>query len=284
MKSYEFELTDEVMGKINALTRRPLTKERVYAFPVILCDNETDRDGERFSVGSIETLAKMFVGKTGIFDHDPRGKNQTARIFDTFVDAPEGMLTSNGEQYTCLVARAYMVKTDANKSLIDEIDAGIKKEVSISCSVARKTCSVCGRDIYKSPCSHIKGKSYNGKKCFVSLEEPTDAYEWSFVAVPAQVNAGVKKTFGKNDENPQTPKNDRLYDEHSRMYNALITKAVSLCSLAGFKDQYVSKMLEGLSVDELIIFEKRMSALITRPQKPQLETAKRDNENYKLKS
>ena len=39
----------------------------------------------------------------------------------------------------------------------------------------------------------------NGIKevCHVVLNQPTDAYEWSFVAVPAQREAGVIKMFAK---------------------------------------------------------------------------------------
>lgn len=48
----------------------------------------------------------------------------------------------------------------------------------------------------KSPCTHIKGAKYGDKTCSVILDEPFDAYEWSFVAVPAQKNAGVTKQFG----------------------------------------------------------------------------------------
>ena len=44
-------------------------------------------------------------------------------------------------------------------------------------------------------CEHQKGKQYGGKLCCHLLEEPADAYEWSFVAVPAQKNAGVIKSF-----------------------------------------------------------------------------------------
>lgn len=46
---------------------------------------------------------------------------------------------------------AYMVRTDANRDLIREIDGGIKKEVSISCAAASQTCSVCGSDRRNSP-------------------------------------------------------------------------------------------------------------------------------------
>lgn len=43
----------------------------------------------------------------------------------------------------------------------------------------------------------MKGQMYGEKLCFMELREPVDAYEWSFVAVPAQRNAGVLKRFGQ---------------------------------------------------------------------------------------
>ena len=59
----------EDLALINALARRELTEEEVYAFSVRLCDNEVDRDLERFSPKTLEELAGLFVGKSGIFDH-----------------------------------------------------------------------------------------------------------------------------------------------------------------------------------------------------------------------
>lgn len=47
----------------------------------------------------------------------------------------------------------------------------------------------------KRECDHSRGKRYSGRLCFAELSEPTDAYEWSFVAVPAQRGAGVTKSF-----------------------------------------------------------------------------------------
>ena len=37
------------MEKINRYTRRPYSPEEVYTFSLVLCDNEVDRDFERFS-------------------------------------------------------------------------------------------------------------------------------------------------------------------------------------------------------------------------------------------
>ena len=61
-----------------------------------------------------------------------------------------------------------------------------------ACSAAAKTCSICG----KEQCAHLKGRIYQGKPCHKILQQITDAYEWSFVAVPAQVHAGVTKRYG----------------------------------------------------------------------------------------
>lgn len=191
-------MADNSMEKINRFTRRELKPEEVYTFPVILCDNEIDRDCEKFSVAALKKLAELYIGKTGIFNHDPKGENQTARIYDTEVLSDPTRKTADGEEYTYLRAYAYMVKTDSNADLIREIDGGIKKEVSVGCSVSREVCSVCGHDRRKGDCAHRKGRSYNGRKCHYILDEPTDAYEWSFVAVPAQKGAGVTKKYGEN--------------------------------------------------------------------------------------
>lgn len=186
----------EILEKINKFTRRAFTDEEVYVFSVILCDNEIDRDCERFSDEALEALRERFVGKTGIFDHDPSTSNQTARIFDTEIVTDPSKTTKNGEIYKYLKASAYMVRTDENRSLIAEIDGGIKKEVSISCTAAKRVCSICGADKAVASCNHIKGRKYGGRLCHTVLGDITDAYEWSFVAVPAQINAGVTKRCG----------------------------------------------------------------------------------------
>lgn len=188
------------MEQINRYARRELKEEEVYRFQVILCDNEIDRDQECFTVDALHKLAGLFLGKTGIFDHDPKGENQTARIYDTQVVADEARTTKTGEPYTYLLASAYMVRTEKNAGLILEIDAGIKKEVSVGCSVASVTCSICGTNLREKRCEHRRGEIYRGRPCYAILDQPSDAYEWSFVAVPAQPGAGVVKRYGGQAE------------------------------------------------------------------------------------
>ena len=188
-------VSEEELRLINAYTRKELSAGDVYVFSVTLCDNDVDRDGERFTVESLFALEKLFVGKTGIFDHDPSAKNQAARIFACAVEHEPTRKTATGDEYFSLRARAYMPKTEDNRALREAIDSGIVKEVSVGCAVEKTLCSICGQE-YLS-CSHHKGEVYGGKLCCGELTNPTDAYEWSFVAVPAQKQAGVTKAKRK---------------------------------------------------------------------------------------
>ena len=60
------ELNPQELAQINAWSRRELKAEEVYAFAVKLCDNEVDRDWERFPAATLEELAPLFAGKSGL--------------------------------------------------------------------------------------------------------------------------------------------------------------------------------------------------------------------------
>ena len=188
----------EELAYINQFAKTELTEEQVYVFSVRLCDNEVDRDFERFDTTALERLGELFVGKSGIFDHQWSAKGQTARIYRTEVVREESMVTAAGDGYCWLKGWAYLLRTEKNQDLIAEIEGGIKKEVSVGCSMGRSVCSICGAE--NGACSHIRGETYDGRLCFTELRDPQDAYEWPFVAVPAQRNAGVLKHFGQNGD------------------------------------------------------------------------------------
>ena len=258
------------MELINRLARRELSPEEVYTFPVVLCDNETDRDGERFSVSALEKLAELFVGRTGIFDHDPKGRNQTARIYAAEVVRDPERVTRSGEVYTCVRAKAYMMRTDSCADLIKEIDGGIKKEVSVSCSVKKKVCGLCGADMRVSPCSHIKGQYYGGRLCDVVLDDVTDAYEWSFVAVPAQPGAGITKSLGRTGEREYARERKALMKQLELdradielMKSALINEAVRLGQFCvpAYEPQTVKTLCGSMAPAELIAFAEKVRSL-----------------------
>lgn len=187
------QLDNNELVKINKLTLEALREDDVFIFKVAMCDNEIDRHFEAFTLKALDQLKDMYVGKTVIKDHSHTSDNQVARIYDTELVQHHGKLTQNNEVYTQLVARCYMLNNEANKDLISEIKAGIKKEVSVGCSVNKSICSICGTDNTKDYCKHIGGRTYENKMCYHMLDEAHDAYEVSFVAVPAQVKAGTVK-------------------------------------------------------------------------------------------
>lgn len=173
----------EQLEKINRQAKSPLKAEEVYVFSVRLCDDQPDRDHERFSTEALKALAPMFVGKTGIVDHAWSSEKQVARIFEAGVEYGDGC--------AFLKAWAYILRGEKTQEIIREIEAGIKKEVSVGCAMGQARCSICGEPY--GTCAHRKGAVYDGETCLAVLSEPLDAYEFSFVAVPAQRAAGVTK-------------------------------------------------------------------------------------------
>ncbi len=174
---------------INAQAKGKLTAEQVYVFSLRLCDDQVDRDLERFDTAALPGLAKLFIGKTGIIDHCWSSENQVARIFQTQV------VQENGVSY--IKAWAYIRRGSNTDEIIADIEAGIKKEVSVGCAMGRSVCSICGGEY--GQCGHRKGESYDGQVCCAILKEPMDAYEFSFVAVPAQREAGVIKGLARKN-------------------------------------------------------------------------------------
>ena len=235
------------MELIGQFSRKKLSRDELYTFSLILCDNEIDRDNEKFTVSALHTLAKLFVGKTGIFDHNMKSKDQTARIYSAEVMTDETRKTADGEIYTYIKAKAYMVRTEKNKDLITEIDAGIKKETSVGCCVRDISCSICGKNIKTEGCEHQKGKMYGGRLCCYLLSEPSDAYEWSFVAVPAQKNAGIIKSFDPSGEREKLAEMAKEFKEELKADIIRFSASV----IPEMKQTAIEEICENLSLKSL---------------------------------
>lgn len=308
---------------INKYTRRKLNEDEVYVFTVVLCDNDIDREYEMFTDSALEELAKMFVGKTGIIDHEASSENQTARIFFCRVERVEGKTNQVDKEYKRLIARAYMPRSKKNEDLILEIDSGIKKEVSIGCAVDSITCSICGEDVKSGLCEHVKGRKYKLntglRTCYLILDNPKDAYEWSFVAVPAQKEAGVIKSFKGHMEGGETKMQDiikkmslgetislskeqslKLYDYVSSLqkkadvgqvyFNELKSEVIKLSAIVqpDIDLSVMKSVIDKMSVLELKSFKEcykaRMSEVVpVRPQLVSEECDNKENRNTQFK-
>ena len=246
--------TDEDMTLINKYSLRDLSKDEVFCFSVILCDNDIDRDFECFDEDALKTLEKLFVGKTGILNHSMKSEDQSCRTYKTQLICDNTRQTLTGESYMYLKAWCYTVRSEKNESLIKDIESGIKKEVSISCASSRKVCSICGSE----KCNHISGKIYGGEYCHKTIKDITDAYEWSFVAVPAQRHAGVTKAFKKEKTMENILKS--IKEEKSLSLNENELK-----KLSEYMDNLKSMSADGEKYRESLITDAKKNFALTLP-------------------
>ncbi|MEY8387173.1 hypothetical protein AALC17_07720 [Oscillospiraceae bacterium 38-13] len=268
------EAAERDMEAINRLAKSPLTAEQVYIFAVRLCDNEVDRDFERFDNGALERLGQLLVGKSGIFDHQWSAGGQTARIYRTEVVREPAVKTEAGDEYRWLKGWAYLLRSEKNRELIAEIEGGIKKEVSVGCGVARNVCSICGAE--NGGCEHARGQRYDGRLCFMELRDVTDAYEWSFVAVPAQRQAGVLKRFGQERDGERALRKEA---ELGRKYLRELRREVArLGALAGegMECAVLAKAAERLEEPELLELKRAFEARAARRFPPAVQLRRRE--------
>lgn len=251
---------------INAHAKAKLTAEQVYVFSLRLCDDQIDRDMERFDTAALPTLAKLFLGRTGIVDHCWSSENQVARIFRTEV--------GKEERVSFIKAWAYIRRGEQTKEVIADIEAGIKKEVSVGCSMGRAVCSICGGEY--GTCGHQKGQQYDGQVCHVILKEPMDAYEFSFVAVPAQREAGVLKAvpmgktlkeladqFGVQAEYRVLYRQARLGREYEKQLQDEVVRAMLGLEL-GMEEPLLRTMAEKIGAEELKRLKKALDERMAR--------------------
>lgn len=191
---------DGELALINRHTLRALTADEVYTFRLAACDNQVDRDHERFTGAALEGFSEKFVGRPVLMDHVWRAGSQTARVY-------AGEVEEAGEVKR-LVLRCYMPRTEKTADTIQALEAGILKECSVGCAVERVICSICGADQAKTVCHHIPGRDYDGRLCVMDLDGARDAYEVSMVAVPSQPQAGTVKSKRYGGQEAAVPEDE----------------------------------------------------------------------------
>jgi len=258
------------LDAINAQAKAQLTAEQVYVFSLRLCDDQVDRDHERFDTSALPALAKLFIGKTGVVDHQWSADKQIARIFETQVVKEAGI--------SYIKAWAYIRRGGSNDEIIADIETGIKKEVSVGCAMGMAICSVCGSEY--GTCGHRKEETYDGQVCCAILKEPMDAYEFSFVAVPAQKEAGVLKAmggskrclkdlaelFGAQEEYRMLYKQAKLGQQYERQLQDSVVR-LGLALELGVSEPVLRNVVKTAATEDLQVLkealERRLNEMLT---------------------
>lgn len=191
------EINAGELALINAQALRPLSAEEVFTFRLAACDNQVDRDNERFTEDALKEMAGLFVGRPVLMDHQWSAKSQTARVYAGHVET-DGLSQR-------LILRCYMPRTDSTRDTITALEGGILRECSVGVAVGKSVCSICGANQTEAVCRHFGGREYDGKRCWFDLDQVLDAYEVSLCAVPAQPEAGVVKSKRYGGQDPQDP-------------------------------------------------------------------------------
>lgn len=202
VKTKEYTVTSEEendidLALVNELTLDNVTREDIYTFSIICCDNEIDRVYDCMGEAFLKEFAKRAKGLTILQNHEWDVENQSARVYQAEYVEDTETLTQLGETRKYVLAKVYTLSK--YEDYIDKIKAGLLKEVSVSFESKRDTCSICGAETEKGsddkaicPNDHIMGETYEGKICCNMLNTLTDVFECSFVAVPCQRGAGIK--------------------------------------------------------------------------------------------
>lgn len=164
--------TDGDMLFIQRYLKNPADADRCFVFKIKLCNNEADRDYECFDTSTLKAFADMYEGKTGMITVD--GVTSYPRIYHTWIRTSENLKTQDGDAYCELWAKAFLIQDSKNAKAIQAIQSKKYDKVSVSCSIRRIVCNICG----KESCWHVKGTLYGGKEIHRVLLDPTEVFEW----------------------------------------------------------------------------------------------------------
>lgn len=190
--------TAEELTYIQKYLRNPVQASDIFVFNIRLCDNKVDRDYERFTISAIRKLETLYVGRSGIITVG----NSTSypRIFETWTNINEDIevVAGDHENLCELWGKAFLLRNWNNSDAIAAIQSKRFNRVSVSCSIKRAVCSICGRE----SCKHKKGFLYCGREANVLLLDPQDVYEWTILESenkkPLKAKVRKKKTL-KNE-------------------------------------------------------------------------------------
>lgn len=179
---------------IRQYAQRDVKSEEVYCGALHACNTRVDRAGERFTKAYLERFRETLPGKPMLEGHD-YGKRPVGRIYKTEVHP-----TDDGGHF---LKAFYYVRADS--PLVNEIELGIAKDVSIGYQAHRRVCDLDGKEWHpyrsgKDYCEHSPLEEYDGQTCTLTycdtVAHKAEGMEMSWVWVGCQRGAeAIAKSF-----------------------------------------------------------------------------------------
>jgi len=231
------EPTPSQLEKINALAKRPLSKEEVFVFSSKMVGDAMIY--HPWPVSLHKSLLEVFkqdalTGVAFMLDHSWAGfaRPKPAYAYGRTFDARLRKGDMEGENWA-LYGDVYIVRgkekdgvsTDA---IIADIEDGTLFDVSVGFGNSLDECSVCGNNIWDgSKCEHWPGREYDGQLCYIIAKPPGYLMELSGVFDGAYPSAEILSSAGGFGESagdmqliPEFTKFDGPVAQMCRVYSA----------------------------------------------------------------
>lgn len=187
------------LEKINALAKRTLSKDEVFAFSTKMVGDALLTERYMKLHKSLLELYKTDAkaGVAFMLDHAWAGIQKAlvyGRTFDASIKRSDG--TVEGETWA-LHGDTYIVRGKekdgiSTDSIIADIEDGTLFDVSIGFGFETSICSICGNNYYDgSKCEHWRGREYDGQLCYIIAKPPGYLMELSGVFDGAYPTAGI---------------------------------------------------------------------------------------------
>lgn len=174
---------------VNRYALRPLEAGEYAVFTLDLCNNQIDRHHSRFPEDELETINALTPGRPLMERHDVRGTLPRGTFFQSRLHREDG--------YVSVRPDVYVLKTEANRDFILNIEGGVYRETSIGFSFQRPECSICGEDL--RTCAHVPGQRYTSGVCHFVMRGVQEVLEGSVVASGSQ---GTRFIAGTRSQPP----------------------------------------------------------------------------------
>lgn len=202
--------TEEQLAKINRFAKRPFSAEEVFVFDTKMIGDALIPDRYiKLDKSLLETYVKnvqagdvayMLNHRWANFFDSPKGVFLMGRVYDSYLaqssDIEGETVAQFGSVYIHRNQERDGVKTN---EVIEAIEDGSLRDVSVGIGWTVSQCSICGQNYYSGKCEHLVGREYDGKLCYVIAKPPGDEFELSSVFAGAYPTAEVLSKFSQEN-------------------------------------------------------------------------------------